>query len=71
MSDKKTRLFSIAFVLTLALSGASLGFLVGRSQQLCENTDLEVIQSSVSTQVQSSGAVVAKAFKAVRYLLIH
>lgn len=69
MSSKKTRLTSIVFVILLALSGASFGFLLGRSHQMSSESATEQFQN-MSQQVKTSGALVSRGAEAVRRLLV-
>jgi hypothetical protein len=70
MSSKNTRLTSFVFVVLLALSGASFGFLLGRSHQMSsESTTTEQLQN-VSHQVKTSGAIISRGADAVRRLLV-
>jgi len=69
MSSKKTRLTSIVFVVLLALSGASFGFLLGRSHQMSSESTTEQLQN-MSHQVKTSGALISRGADAVRRLLV-
>ena len=69
MSSKSVRYSSFALILVLALSGLSFGFLVGQSHRLSSDEAVENVQT-VTTRVHTGGALVAKAFRGARYLLI-
>jgi len=69
MSSKKTRLTSFVFVILLALSGASFGFLLGRSHQMSSDSTTEQLQN-MSHQVKTSGALISRGADAVRRLLV-
>lgn len=69
MSSKKTRLTSFVFVVLLALSGASFGFLLGRSHQMSADSTTEQLQN-MSHQVKTSGALISRGADAVRRLLV-
>jgi len=71
MITRKTRLTTAAFVVLLALSGASYGFLLGRSHQLkSEAQDATEQLQTMGSQVKNTGAVVTKGLDAVRRMLI-
>lgn len=71
MITRKTKLTSAAFVILLALSGASYGFLLGRSHQLkSEARDTTEQLQTMGNQVKNSGAVVIKGLDAIRRMLI-
>lgn len=69
MSSKKARLTSFVFVILLALSGASFGFLLGRSHQMSSDSTTEQLQN-MSHQVKTSGALISRGADAVRRLLV-
>ncbi|MEO0732108.1 MAG: hypothetical protein AAFZ52_04695 [Bacteroidota bacterium] len=69
MSFRKIKWTSIAFVLVLALSGASFGFLLGRSHSASLEKTSEQLHN-VSEKVQTSGAVVSRGADALRRLLV-
>ncbi len=62
---------SIVFILLLALSGLSFGFLVGRSHQAKAETNSTTQQMKMmGEKVKASGALVSRGADAVRKLLI-
>ena len=69
MSSKKTRLTSFVIVIILALSGASFGFLLGRSHQMNAASATEQIHT-MGQQVKTSGAVISRGADAIRRLLV-
>lgn len=71
MFTRKAKLTTAAFVFILALSGASFGFLMGRSQQLkASAADTSEQIQVVTQQVKSSGAVLVKGFDFAKRLLV-
>lgn len=69
MNSLKAKLTTIVLVLVLALSGASYGFLIGRSQQLDTSRASEQIQQA-SEQIRTSGAVLNKGTELIKRLLV-
>jgi outer membrane murein-binding lipoprotein Lpp len=69
MSKRSTRIYSIAFVFLLILSGLSFGFLVGRSQQAKADQASEQVQL-LNNQVKVSTVLVVKGANALRKLLV-
>ncbi len=71
MSSLKKRLFPIALVVLLILSGLSFGYLVGQSQQAkAEQAQGQFQMMTEKVQAQASGALVNKGADAVRRILI-
>ncbi|OAV45721.1 hypothetical protein [Lewinella sp. 4G2] len=69
MTRQRIRFTSVAFIAVLAISGMSLGFLVGRSHQQDVQGASEQIQQ-VSANVQSGGATISRIVNGVRHMLI-
>jgi|AntRauTorckE5430_2_1112549.scaffolds.fasta_scaffold08018_3 outer membrane murein-binding lipoprotein Lpp len=69
MSKRSTRIYSIAFVFLIILSGLSFGFLVGRSQQAKADQASEQVQL-LNNQVKVSNVLVVKGANALRKLLV-
>jgi hypothetical protein len=69
MNSLKARLTTLVLVLVLALSGASYGFLIGRSHQLDTSKASEQIHQA-SEQIRTSGAVLNKGAELVKRLLV-
>lgn len=71
MFSRKAKMTTISFVLLLALSGASYGFLLGRSHQLKAEAEQATEQiQSIGHKVQNSGALVSRGLNAVQRMLI-
>jgi len=71
MSSQKVKLTTVAFVVLLALSGASFGFLLGRSQQLKADAKETTEQlHTMTNRVQDTGAVLTRGADAFRRLLV-
>lgn len=71
MFSRKAKLTTIAFVALLALSGASFGFLLGRSQQLKADAEDATEQlHTMTNNVQHSGAMLTRGADAFRRLLV-
>lgn len=71
MFSRKAKLTTLAFVALLALSGASFGFLLGRSQQLQSDAQEATEQlHSMTNKVQHTGAVLTRGADAFRRLLV-
>lgn len=71
MFSRKAKFTSLAFVLLLALSGSSFGFLLSKSSQLQTSAEetTEQIQS-MGHKVQHTGAVLTKGLDAVQRMLV-
>jgi outer membrane murein-binding lipoprotein Lpp len=69
MSKRSTRIYSIAFVFLIILSGLSFGFLVGRSQHAKADQASEQVQL-LNNQVKVSNVLVVKGANALRKLLV-
>lgn len=71
MFSRKVKLTSLAFLTLLALSGASFGFLIGKSQQLKESAAAKTEQiQTMGNKVQHTGAVLTRGLDAVQRMLI-
>ena len=71
MSSRKVKLTTVAFVALLALSGASFGFLLGRSQQLKADAQETTEQlHTMTNRVQHTGTVLTRGADAFRRLLV-
>lgn len=66
---RKVKWSTFAFVLVLALSGASFGFLLGRSHHASGQTTEQL--HGVGEKVQAGGAIISRGADAVRKLLVH
>jgi len=71
MKNRKSKYYSLVFILLLTLSGLSFGFLVNRSQQATTEGNSTTEQMKLmGEKVQASGALVSRGADAVRRLLI-
>ena len=68
MSTRKFSLTSFVFILLLGLSGASFGFLIGRSQQVNKVVETEQIEQ-VTQRVQSGGTFLVRGARAIQLIL--
>ena len=68
MSLRKVKWTTIGFVLILALSGASFGFLLGRSHHSAALPTEQL--HGVGEKVQAGGAIISRGADAVRKLLV-
>jgi hypothetical protein len=71
MFSRKAKLTTISFILILALSGASFGFLLGRSHQLQADAEDATEQlQTMGQHVRTTGAVLTRGLDAVQRLLV-